>query len=199
MKDYCCWFDPRFEADDLIATLSAEAGDWPVAVYSSDKDLNPLLLDGPRAQLEKVDRVRNRMQWATPDSVFKKHGVRIEQFQEFLCLTGDDDIKGVPKIGKKTACQILEKYGTVERAMEVFDVEDLPCQKSRFESLQAAYESGHWAKLCEALKLRRDAPIPQNVRETLQQASSYVGMIPRLTVARVVEAFQATDKPERPF
>ena len=50
------------------------------------------------------------------EGVKKKFGVPPEKFLDYLALIGDqiDNIPGVDKVGPKTACRWIEKYGSLE-------------------------------------------------------------------------------------
>jgi DNA polymerase I len=100
------------EADDLIASMVAEARrrKLRVVIVSADKDLMPLV--GPDVVL--WDTMRDKV-WG-PDEVTERFGVRVEQLRDLLALTGDssDNIPGVPSVGPKTAQQLLTDYGDID-------------------------------------------------------------------------------------
>jgi DNA polymerase-1 len=54
------------------------------------------------------------------NKVEERFGVKPEQMVDFKALTGDpsDNIPGVEGIGKKTAAEIIQKYGTVKNLYE---------------------------------------------------------------------------------
>lgn len=58
-----------------------------------------------------------------PDEVFEKYGVRTDQFIDYLALMGDssDNIPGVPGIGPKSACTLLQKYDSIDGIYEHID------------------------------------------------------------------------------
>lgn len=106
-----------YEADDVIGTLAKQAADHDVDVFviSSDKDLMQLV--GDRVKL------LNPMK---SDTVYDEAGVKefmgVEPLQviDLLALKGDsvDNIPGAPGIGDKGAKQLIEEYGSVEKAIE---------------------------------------------------------------------------------
>ena len=58
----------------------------------------------------------------TTEIVQKRFNVPPTQVAQWLAIVGDDDeLPGVAGIGAKGASELLEKYGTVERALEVID------------------------------------------------------------------------------
>ena len=107
-----CFSDPRFEADDLIGTLSEywRARGHSVCMVSSDKDLTQLVRKGDHWW----DFARNRK--LSHAMVADKFGVFPEQMADFLALTGDavDNIPGVPGVGAKTAAALLGHFPDIE-------------------------------------------------------------------------------------
>ena len=107
---------PQVEADDVIGTLAAMAGEagWNVVVSTGDKDMAQLVN-------ERVTLV-NTMNGETLDieGVKEKFGVRPDQIRDYLALMGDkvDNVPGVEKCGPKTAVKWLEAYGSLAGVME---------------------------------------------------------------------------------
>ena len=107
---------PQVEADDVIGTLAAMAGEagWNVVVSTGDKDMAQLVN-------EHVTLV-NTMSGETLDieGVKAKFGVRPDQIRDYLALMGDkvDNVPGVEKCGPKTAVKWLEAYGSLAGVME---------------------------------------------------------------------------------
>ena len=107
------FIDERHEADDIIATIMHQTRARYVIV-TSDKDLTQLVSD--RAIV--VDPARKLRFDAA--AVEAKFGVRPDQMVDYLALTGDavDNIPGVRGIGAKTAAQLLQRYGSLEKIYE---------------------------------------------------------------------------------
>lgn len=102
------------EADDLIATVAAEAvrSAWNVVIATSDKDFMQLV--SPRVQLlNPADK--NQPLWGE-GRVVEKTGVSPSQIVDWLSLVGDsvDNIRGVAGIGPKTAAKLLNRFGSVD-------------------------------------------------------------------------------------
>src|SRR5215210_8427833 len=103
----------RFEADDVIGTLTAQAvaAGFEVAIVTGDKDFFQLVEDGIKVYNPKEDGT-----WYDAEGVKEKFGVAPAQVVDVLALMGDsiDNIKGVPGIGDKGARELISKYGTLE-------------------------------------------------------------------------------------
>ncbi len=121
-----------FEADDVIGTLAREAVDagYSVFVVSSDKDMMQLVsericvLNPPKDNLiydaAKVQEIL---------------GVPPEKVVDVMALRGDaiDNIPGAPGIGDKGSVDLIQRFGSLENALEhAADVE----RKAYRESLQ---------------------------------------------------------------
>ena len=110
-----------YEADDVIGTLSqkgVEAG-YEVFMVTPDKDYGQLVRDnckiykqkGADGSIEIVDR----------DSIREKYGIDDPVLvRDILALWGDasDNIPGVPGIGEKSACKLVQEWGTVENILD---------------------------------------------------------------------------------
>src|SRR3954452_20601752 len=103
----------RYEADDVIGTLTVKAADagFDVAIVTGDKDFFQLVRDGIR-----VFNPRDEGTWFDAAGVKEKFGVPPELVVDVLALMGDtiDNIKGVPGIGEKGAKELIGIYGSLE-------------------------------------------------------------------------------------
>ena len=107
---------PNYEADDLIATYVEEIlkKGAKVTIVSSDKDLMQLFKKNVRI----YDPMKNK--FITNEDVQKKFGVDSSKVIDVQALAGDssDNVPGVPGIGVKTAAELINKYGTLEKLLE---------------------------------------------------------------------------------
>lgn len=112
-----------WEADDLIAALAYQAArqGYEVLVVTGDRDLVQLVGDDVKvlATIRGVGdtRLYDRNQ------VQEEYGLRPEQLPDFKALAGDssDNLPGVPGVGKKTALQLLQQFGSVEGVLAHVD------------------------------------------------------------------------------
>jgi 5'-3' exonuclease len=119
---------PGFEADDFLAAAvrTEEERGGTVVVATSDRDAFQLASD--RTTLVMPIRGISQLARIGPAEVRERYGVDPEQVPDFIALRGDpsDKLPGAPKVGPKTAADILRQYGTLEAALEA----------GRFSSLQ---------------------------------------------------------------
>lgn len=105
-----------FEADDVIGTVAKKASEHGYKVYmvTPDKDYAQLVTD--QVFLYKPARMGNGIDIYDPAKVVDKFGVPPELIADFLGLKGDkvDNIPGIPRVGDKTAVELINQFGTVE-------------------------------------------------------------------------------------
>ncbi|MGA7928445.1 MAG: DNA polymerase I [Candidatus Sulfotelmatobacter sp.] len=106
-----------FEADDVIGTLArkAAAAAHPVYVVSSDKDMMQLVNDDVQILNPPKDNLI-----CDAAKVEEILGVPPERVVDVMALRGDaiDNIPGAPGIGDKGSVEIIQRFGTVERALD---------------------------------------------------------------------------------
>lgn len=143
-----------FEADDVMATLSTRvaAEGCQAAILTADKDMLQLVEDSIVVLRPGLDEIRRCDAAAVVDLL----GVRPEHVADWLALVGDasDNIPGVPGIGKKTAAQLIETYGSLEAILAAAGSIAKP--KLR-ESLLANAERARLA--LRLATLRKDVPL----------------------------------------
>lgn len=139
------------EADDVIATLAAQASSQQLEtiISTGDKDLAQLVD-------EHVSLV-NTMTGSRLDiaGVKLKFGVRPDQIVDYLTLMGDpvDNVPGIPKVGPKTAVKWLEEHETLDNI-----IERAPSFKGKIgEGLRAHLQALPLGK--SLVTVRRDMPV----------------------------------------
>ena len=148
----------NYEADDLIATyvdqiLKIGA---KVTIVSSDKDLMQLLKKNVRI----FDPMKNK--FINNDDVFKKFGVESGKVIDVQSLAGDssDNVPGVPGIGVKTAAELINKYGTLEKLLK--SAHEIK-QNKRRETLLENKDKALISK--QLVTLKKDAPVEKNLTD----------------------------------
>jgi DNA polymerase-1 len=107
---------PGWEADDIIGALAtrAAADERDVLIVSGDRD--ELQLVGPRVQLLAPIKGMSQTKVYDAAAVAEEYGVPPSAIADLKGLAGDssDNIPGVPKVGPKTARDLLQRFGSVE-------------------------------------------------------------------------------------
>ncbi len=121
-----------YEADDVIGTLArkAAAESYSVFVVSSDKDMLQLVND----QVHVLNPPKDNL-ICDAAKVEELLGVPPSKVVDVMALRGDsvDNIPGAPGIGDKGSVELIQRFGSVEQALErAAEVE----KKTYRESLQ---------------------------------------------------------------
>ena len=108
---------PGFEADDVIGTLARKAADadYTVFVVSSDKDMMQLVSD--RICVLNPPKDNLICDAAKVEEIL---GVPPEKVVDVMALRGDsiDNIPGAPGIGDKGSVELIQRFGSVEAALD---------------------------------------------------------------------------------
>ena len=145
---------PHFEADDVIATLARgiAASGGQVTILSTDKGFLPLLSKGINIYHHFDHHV------ITAAEAIAKFDVRLEQLSDYWAMAGDptNNIKGVPRVGKKTAAALLKTYGSLDAILQA-DATDTAMARVQAQAPQAL--------MCrELVTLRIDVEIGANLK-----------------------------------
>ncbi|MGA9567251.1 MAG: 5'-3' exonuclease H3TH domain-containing protein [Candidatus Korobacteraceae bacterium] len=106
-----------FEADDVIGTLArkAAAEGYTVFIVSSDKDMMQLVNE----RVWILNPLKDNLIY-DPAKVQEILGVPPERVIDVMALRGDtiDNIPGAPGIGDKGSVDLIQRFGSVEAALE---------------------------------------------------------------------------------
>ena len=148
----------NYEADDLIATytdkiLNAGA---KVTIVSSDKDLMQLYKNCVRI----YDPMKNK--FISEEDIKNKFGVNSNKVIDVQALAGDssDNVPGVPGIGIKTAAELINKYGSLEKLLS--SASEIK-QNKRRESLIENKDKAIISK--KLVTLKHDVPVDRDLNE----------------------------------
>ncbi len=110
------------EADDILGTLAkrAEKEDMDVTLVSGDRDLLQIATDRILIRIPKTKGGKTEIEDYHTADVIARYGLTPQQIIELKGLMGDssDNIPGVPKIGEKTATELLKQYGDIDNLKE---------------------------------------------------------------------------------
>jgi 5'-3' exonuclease len=163
-----CKASNTYEADDLLATVAAQARRRGVssAVISADKDLVQLLVNDN-------DYIHDygRKEPVYPSEILAETGVHPSRWAELLAIAGDasDDIPGVPGVGVKTAAKILAAISfdnvindpSLLLTADIRGVKGLVAKLTQYkDQIQLAYQ---------LTQLKTDSVVEINWRQTLWQ------------------------------
>ena len=149
---------PNYEADDLIATYVEQilAKGAKATIVSSDKDLMQLY----KKDVRLFDPMKNK--FVTQEDIVTKFGVGPEKVIDVQSLAGDssDNVPGVPGIGVKTAAELINKYGTLEKLLDkAHEIK----QNKRRETLIKNKDKAMISK--KLVTLMKDVPVERKIEE----------------------------------
>ena len=148
----------NYEADDLIATYTQQILEKgaKVTIVSSDKDLMQLY----KKDVRIFDPMKNK--FITPEDIINKFGVDSKKVIDVQALAGDssDNVPGVPGIGVKTAAELINKYGTLEKLLDkAHEIK----QNKRRETLIENKDKAIISK--KLVTLKKDVPIKISLKD----------------------------------
>ena len=146
----------NYEADDLIATYKSEAKKKKIklTIVSSDKDLMQLV----DSETFMLDTMKDRH--IGINEVKEKFGVLPDKVIDVQSLAGDsvDNIPGVPGIGIKTAAELINQFGSLDKLLEKAETIKQPKRR------QALLENKDKALISRKLvTLKNDVPVKETI------------------------------------
>jgi DNA polymerase-1 len=107
-----------FEADDLIATICKKAAEQKndLEIFVVSGDLDNLQLVNDRVKVYTLGKGIKDTIIYDAKKVKERFGVDPLQMNDFKALVGDasDNVPGVPGIGKTTAADLIQRFGSIE-------------------------------------------------------------------------------------
>ena len=134
----CRMEKPGLEADDILGTIAkrGEREGMEVRLVSGDRDLLQIATEHICVRIPKTKAGKTEIENYFAKDVEELYKVNPIQFIELKALMGDssDNIPGVPKVGEKTAIELMTTYGSIEN---IYNNLDNISKKSIRESLAA--------------------------------------------------------------
>lgn len=110
---------PKFEADDILGTMSrqCESNDVNVLLVTGDRDALQLVTEHTHVLMTKKG-ITDTIEY-DPNLLFETYGLSPDRMRDLKGLMGDnsDHIPGIPGVGEKTALKLLGEYHTLENVL----------------------------------------------------------------------------------
>lgn len=149
---------PGLEADDILGTLAkrAEKEGMTVSLVSGDRDLLQVASEKIKIRIPKTKGGKTEIEDYYAGDVKAKYQVTPVQFIDLKALMGDtaDNIPGVPKVGEKTATELMVRFGSLDNIYA--HVEEIS-KKAIRESLIANKELADLSKVLATINV--DSPV----------------------------------------
>lgn len=112
-----------YEADDIIGTVSDAANKKGIFTYIVTGDRDMLQLVDNDTQVFMPIKGISEVSIMDAEKVREKYGIKPSQFIDYKALQGDssDNYPGVAGIGPKTAANLINEYGSVEKIYKSLD------------------------------------------------------------------------------
>jgi 5'-3' exonuclease len=151
---------PGYEADDVMATLSARS-DGPVDVVTGDRDLFQLVDDARAVRVIYTVRGLQNMDVIDEAAVAAKYDIPGRAYADFAALRGDpsDGLPGVPGVGEKTAAALIRAFGSIEGITAALDAGHGGFPRGSRDKLEKARDYLDIA--LSVVKVVDDAPVPE--------------------------------------
>ena len=153
---------PKYEADDIIGTLSRQAdetmdanGQCEYETFIISSDLDMLQVVDENTHMWRILKGFSNIEQIDVKEIEDKYGIKKSQFLDLKSLKGDasDNIPGVPGVGEKTAAKLLNEYESLDGIYEHLD----EISGSVQGKLEAGKDSAYMSY--ELAKIMFDAPV----------------------------------------
>lgn len=148
------------EADDILGTLAkrAEKAGMEVSLVSGDRDLLQIATDIIKIRIPKTKFGKTEIFDYHTEDVLNEYKVPPLGIIELKALMGDssDNIPGVPKIGEKTATDLLIQYGNIENLKE--HIPEIT-KKSVRETLEQNFDMAVLSKTLATIEINADVEV----------------------------------------
>ena len=160
------------EADDLIATIckkvapaSAEGSGVVKEIYIVSGDLDNTQLINENIKVYTLGKGIKDTVIYDINKVRERFGVDPKQMVDFKALTGDpsDNIPGVEGIGKKTAAEIIQKYGSIKNLYEELSTDTAVLKPKVKEMLKQNKESALMSR--DLAQMKNDVDIDFKIED----------------------------------
>ena len=142
------------EADDILGTLAkrSEKEGMEVALISGDRDLLQIATEHIKIRIPKTKGGKTEVEDYYAADVLEKYRVTPMQFIDLKALMGDsaDNIPGVPKVGEKTATELMLQFGSLDN---LYAHVDEVAKKSVRESLAAHRDLADLSKVLATINV----------------------------------------------
>ncbi len=170
-----------YEADDIIATIVEKFKDEDLEIIILTGDLDTLQLVNDKVSVYTFGKGIKDQIIYTPSKIKQRYNLEPKELIDFKALKGDpsDNIKGVPKIGEKTAKTLIEKYKNLDNLYKLIEenkIKDLSL--SILANLKEYKKEAFFSR--QLVALDNKVPIEFNLNEMKWQEPKKEKIVPLL-------------------
>ena len=183
------------EADDILGTVAkrAEKAGMQVSLVSGDRDLLQVATDNIKVRIPKTKFGKTEVFDYNTQDVINEYMVPPLGIIELKALMGDksDNIPGVPKIGEKTATELLVKYENIENLKE--HLSEIT-KKSVRETLEQNFDMAVLSKTLATINIDADIDVDyEDCRLHNIYTKEAYPLFKRLEIKRALEKYADED------
>ncbi len=185
-----------YEADDILGTLAkrGEADGLDVTLVSGDRDLLQIATDRILVRIPKTKAGKTEIENYHTEDVIRTFGLKPLQIIELKALMGDasDNIPGVPKIGEKTATELLLTYHDIDNLHD--HISEISKNSVR-QTLTDHFDMAVLSKTLATIDIHADIPIDyEAMRNPVFFTQDAYVMMKNLGFKNFLTKFQDVDK-----
>ena len=153
-----------FEADDLIATIAKRVED-NAKVFIVSGDLDNLQLVDENIKVYTPGKSIKETVLYDKEKVVERFGVTPLEMNDFKALTGDnsDNVPGVPGIGKTTAADLIQRFGSIKNLYSELATDTAVLKPKIKEALKANKEKAFMS--LELVTTKQDMDVDFNLEQ----------------------------------
>ncbi len=192
-----------YEADDIIGTLSAHVGEQNTCyIATGDRDSLQLVRDNVQVLLTSTKAGRSETTAYDIARIREEYGVTPRQMIDIKALMGDssDNIPGVAGIGKKTAEDLVQRFGSLDAIYASIDSLDIKpgVRQKLLNDKDMAYLSYKLGTIDLNVPVDTDLTAYQKDAPNVQEATA---LLVSLEMFKILEKLHFGDapKPEKPL
>ena len=189
-----------YEADDILGTLSAQCkGDDRCFIATGDRDSLQLISDNTTVLLAATKMGKAVTTAYDKALLMEEYGVEPEGMIEIKALMGDssDNIPGVAGIGKKTAGDLVQKYGSIDYIYGHLD--ELEIKKGVYDKLLAGKDSAYLSRTLGTISLKAPVDLDlNNYRIKECDAARAIKLLVSLEMFGIIEKLGLTAQAVQP-
>lgn len=183
---------PGFEADDIVGTLCQKTTDEKTKFKNIivSGDLDNLQLINQQTEVYTLKKGITDVAVYDEKAVQERFGLKPEQMIDFKALRGDpsDNIPGVKGIGEKTAMDLIQQFGSLEKLYQKIDKAEIreKVKTLLIEQQEAAFFSKKLVTIKKDVPLEikiedlKIQPVNQEKITTLFQRLEFNSLLPRI-------------------
>ena len=186
------------EADDILGTsaFKAEKMGIDAVIVSGDRDLLQLVTEHITVLLPRTVKGKTNVERFTPEAVKAEYSVEPKGIIDLKALMGDssDNIPGVPKVGPKTATELLLQYGDLDGVeAHISEVS----KKSIRESLEQHFDMARLSQTLATINTNADIDFePDKAALGSLATDEAIEMLEGLELKNLIERLGGSSKTE---